>query len=457
MNVNKRPQSNRGPLLVKRNRRTDDYNDFFESQDIWKNLNKIRKYNKKADSPLKNSRIFIRVAPNMDINNLKGCIEALTEYVDPQKLFLQRSKSPHLPSHIVLQNFSVLDGCLVLSVLLSLKDKGWGSKVNKDYYKIPRESIIGGSIYLPKNCILRDSSFQKRFNRHPGFQMSESKYNVISTFKEVRISLQKNSSLSHFIFGVASFLSTLAFGKGNKNMNRQFEIASNGFGKRQNAFLNEIPFVNEVLFDIDLLMKTNRTIVEESNKQLQEHVRTLHKFNEASVEATTDSIKPVTASQKSASNRTTSSSRYDNVNSIPSSRERTPLASASAQGNKPGYLTQEQIKDHCSATIKASTELVKTKSAYQIFKVYVKYPKQTYIEKIFERLDELRCKTNCNIVVLNLNNLYESEPWFKALDISKYTTVTQAPHPSTVRVVSIGGVSEYIVQALDLIAKMLDS
>ncbi|CAI4355132.1 CIC_collapsed_G0011100.mRNA.1.CDS.1 [Saccharomyces cerevisiae] len=119
-------------------------------------------------------------------------------------------------------------------------------------------------------------------------------------------------------------------------------------------------------------------------------------------------------------------------------------------------MTQDEIKQHCIGTIKASMDAVKKKSSYQILKTYVRCPRQNYIDIVYQNLNDLRSKTNCNIVVLNLNNLHESQMWLESLNTTNYTSFAQAPHPSTIRVISIGGVGEYIVKALELILNILE-
>lgn len=74
---------------------------------------------------------------------------------------------------------------------------------------------------------------------------------------------------------------------------------------------------------------------------------------------------------------------------------------------------------------------------------------------MFSNLDELRNKSNCNIVVLHYNNEHESKQWLDGLDLTRYIRGQDEPNASTVRILSIGGVAEYIVTALEGILALL--
>lgn len=456
--------------IPKRNKRYSS-TEFYESQDVWKNLERIRTYNRQSTLPIKNSKLFILLPKTIDLNEVHSCIETLHEYIEPDKLQLHSNKESVTPIYLLLQNFNILDCCLILSTLFAFKNKKWVFPFNREFFTIPVEIDLSGSFYLPNNCTRISPKFGSR--EESRIKITESELKTLRNFKEVYIHSAIENSLTHFIEDVATFFSEIKFGKTIKqgSISKQFEKDSKQYSYGINLSIGELPFNIEDLMDVGDISNANSKIIEKSKANLIKYLNDLRDYNETAeklnVQKIVNTPEPVKQQQQatSAVDRTTPGSRYgsgtftQNRNVTPSG-DNTRYGSAHAQSdqsNRPHFMTQEEIKEHCIATIKASIDVVKAKSPYQILKTYIKCPRQNYIDILYQNLNDLRSQTNCNIVVLNLNNLHESTQWFTSLDVSKYTTFQQQPHQTTVRVVSIGGIGEHILKALELINNILNS
>lgn len=418
------------PKSLKKSRKQD----VFESQDIWKNLDRIRTQNTKAGNTIPHSFIYIPIFDNP--GDYEPCINALYEYVDSSKLKLQRCDDCVIPGYIYLQNFSIMDCCLVITILFGYKNKRWISpKDSKEFFNIPKGFNVSGTFYLPSSCT--------GYNVHDVPNLRESQFQTHYNFKEYYIS---STSLSQVVQNLAMLFQNIKFGKSSKATSTHFSKALNQIYQTIDLSVKEIPFLGEQLFNPINLTKFNSPAIEKSKNNLRGYAQQLMKYN-SSTEPTSSTL----LNKKEKHVTTTHPTARQNI----PSRTNTGTTAGTVHGSRPNFMTQDEIKQHCVATVKASQGVVKNKSPYQILKTYVKCPRQGYIDKIYQNLNDLRSQTNCNIVVLNLNNLHESKPWFDSLDVSKFTTYAQQPHPSTVRVVSIGGVGEHVQKALELIYKIL--
>ncbi|CCD24168.1 Snu56p NDAI_0C05090 [Naumovozyma dairenensis CBS 421] len=488
MPVKKRPRSYDTTFDLPTRKRRYQYSDIFESQDIWKNLDRIRAFHKNAEILIKNSCIFIDISPKADLDDIKLCLKKLNKFVSSKELQFHKSKDETFSSFITLQNFNILDCCLVLPILFALKSKASLRPLNRDFFKIPIDIPIGGTVYIHRNCkteILRTQT------QNTDIKFNVSEISQISNFKELHMNLPANKSLTHFMNAIVSFFSNAKFGKRADNISKRFAVALKGNEKRLKFGLSETSFIanGNGLFDMNLLMKSNIPIIETSEKNIANFVNTLKEYDNPTKPATLNTtvdrdlskqnIKTVdsqtqrtqTAAQYQAQQQQrlqtdkqqATTSRYGtatstiNLSTTQESRLRHPADGTQQLSERPNFMTQEQIKEHCLATLKAAESYVKSKSLYQILKLYIKCPRRDYIDQVYQNLNDLRSTTNCNIVVLNLNNLHESDTWFSTLDVSKFTSFVQQPHQSTVRVVSIGGVGEYILKALEAISKIMEA
>lgn len=133
----------------KRQRKTHD--DFFQSQDLWKNLDRVRTSYNEAESVMKNSCLFITVFTKSAIAEYKSCLKSLHEYVDAEKLQLIELEADY--GFIMLKSFTLLDCCLVFTVLFALKNKRWIAANSSEYFNIPSNVALAGCIYLRRTLL----------------------------------------------------------------------------------------------------------------------------------------------------------------------------------------------------------------------------------------------------------------------------------------------------------------
>lgn len=446
MSTKKRPYSIDGPAQFggKRYKRYNNQ-ELFESQDIWKNLDRVRKSNPNAIKPIKNSRMFV-LFEEKETSKIESLMEVLHKYVDEEKVSYVSKGSVNF---ISLKNFSILDCCLIFSIIFTYQHKKWSQSYTTDFFKIQKDLHISGNFFLPNNCIIERN--HDIYDDWP-LKITESKVGKVSTFQQYRIELLKNESLTHLFKDTANFLLRIKFPKCQKQIEKHFMIALKAHYNNVSTSIMELPFIGKTLLDLSYISKLNRPLIQKTNVNIMNYIEELDKYNNPS---TSSSIKPSldsnTGQMGDSSNH--SQNRTNQNMTSTNSRFSNPLQNEARKT----FLSQEQIKEHCMASVKASMDVVKTKSPYQIFKTYIKCPRGACLDMIYEKLNDLRSQTNCNIVVLHLNNVSESEPWFKSLSLEKYTSILNSPHPGTIRTISIGGVSEYMIKALQLILEIISS
>lgn len=449
----------------------------FQSFDIWKNLDKIRTTRKDVEQLLKGSLLILPVR-TQDKQQLEECMNELHKYISKDILQHYAKKGQQGGNalfYVVLKDFSILDSCFVLSVLLAFQKRLWMAPSEKSYFKISKNINLTGSFYLPKNIETEKGHITTFYRREsPISSILGVSFNVVPNFQQFHI---KSCHVTKFMNELSNFFSQIEFGKCEGNVIDRFQREYRRTDSQISLALYELPLIGDGLFDMKSFISKTRPIIETSKDQMVKHIADLKAYNEISdtkgvlssqqqKPSSTSSSNAVSSfkgdqtstaayqsqTQKYAANQPSSalhsSSRYSEPNS--------QLGARGTESHKADFMTQDEIKQHCIATIRASMDAVKKKSSYQILKTYVRCPRQNYIDVVYQNLNDLRSKTNCNIVVLNLNNLHESQPWLDSLNISEYSAFSQQPHPSTVRIISIGGVGEYIIKALELILNILE-
>lgn len=447
-----------GPVSnLKRQRKFQD--EHFQSQDIWKNLDRVRTTNSDAENEIRNSYLFITIFTKNAISEYKSCIKSLHGYVDAEKLRLSVLEDDF--GCITLKNFTLLDCCLVLAVLFAMRNKRWIAANEKEYFSIPSNVALAGSVYLPENCTWHCGE------RHrTSVPIVESRFPSIFGFRELSFSVSNSTSLTSFIGSLSALFSNIKFGKSTDSIIKVFHKSAKRRQEGINLSLYEDSLPFGFMFDMAKVRKENLSLIETSKANMKAYGEELILSNNKAIMSkenppTDDHQRKTTANTAGGSTLAIKQQalptdrNFANLESSRSPRSGTSTYSANSSNNN--FMTQEQIKDHCVATIKASMDVLKTKSPYQIFKLYVKCPRQHYADIVYQNLNDMRSKTNCNIVVLNLNNLHESNPWFDSIDVTPYTDSAQRPHPSTVRVISIGGIGEHMIKALDAISAVLNT
>ncbi|QLQ81917.1 hypothetical protein HG537_0G01710 [Torulaspora globosa] len=448
MPTKKRPSSPVVKPQVKKLRRFQ--NDKSRSQDIWKELDRVRTTNDNADSVLKNSCLFIPVLTKGAISQYADCVGCLHEYIDSKKLQLHKIKSDY--GFIALKQFSLLDCCLVLAVLLALKNKRWVAANSTDYFNVPSNVSLSGTFYLPIGSM--GPSVIK--SQYP-VSIVSSRYRAVMDFEEFYVDAPNGINLAPFMESVSLLFSQTKFNNPTSVL-KLFRQRFKTVHESLTLSLHDSSHVQSLLVDMAIVTKENAPLLKTSKDNLQSYAQDLVNYNNRT--APSDDSSSREGSNQAAGNAAETVKRVPSrQQTMSSDRAATPTEQPSTTrfSLNNSFMTQQQIKEHCVATVEASIDVMKSKSPYQIFRLYVKCPRQNYVDIIYQNLNDLRSQTNCNIVVLNLNNLHESDSWFDSLDLSPYTKSVQRPHPSTVRVISVGGIGEHITKALGLIHKILSS
>ncbi|CAD1783312.1 similar to Saccharomyces cerevisiae YDR240C SNU56 Component of U1 snRNP required for mRNA splicing via spliceosome [Maudiozyma barnettii] len=447
--------------LGKRYNKKSAYSDHFESQDIWKNLERIRHSNHLAGKTIKNSYICLLLQKKLDITLLTNCVDELHKYIEHDTLELQKQNES--TAILILKNFSILDCCLTISVISNLTSGRSLSSLSKSYFTVPNDIELNCTLFFFSN--FKHSKSRLRYSKENiDFRVSIAPFGLVQKISEVHISTSAGKTLSHFMQGLANFISEIKFGKHPQRIDRYITTRLANYRKILILNMSGLRFPEHDMFDPTELEK-NRQLLTRSQESLSEYKVNIQKYKKSLVSTSIETKAGNTANAEPSQNvnahsmaQSNGSIRFDLKNEN-NNIDHTQVTTTTYQAfpEKRGFLSQDQIKEHCIANISASRDVVKNKDGNEIFKMYIRIPKLKYIDMIYQNLNDLRNQTNCNIVVLNLNNLAESEPWLASLDLAKYTSVTQPPHPSTVRVVSIGGVSEYILNTLDLISGIMKS
>lgn len=220
--------------------------DKFESQDIWANLDRIKKTRSSSDKIIKNSILFIDPPQNKFI---KDSINFLSKYISPSKLHYSKIKDRY---YVTLEKFTPLDCCLVLPILLSSKDKIWIQPYNKDFTQISKDLHLSGSIFVPQNCYwTKDNMVKESLLTSTNFTVNESKISKLSSFREFYLKLHNSTSLTYFLNGILDFISSLNFGKNpSKSIKKQFGIVLNSYYNNLNLHIMETSLIRSALFDI---------------------------------------------------------------------------------------------------------------------------------------------------------------------------------------------------------------
>ncbi|SCU85222.1 LADA_0D06326g1_1 [Lachancea dasiensis] len=372
-------------------------------------------------------------------------------------------------AYICIQDFSALELALALGFILGNKGKRWFAKENKDSMVVPRKVPLRGSFYIHKTCKVN----QKTNDIPDGITIS--KYIQLNDFIEISI---EQYGVGPLMDAIIKLSIGMVFRKSPAQVNCEFSNSLRESKLRSQIAMTTVPFLDKnLLIDEDELFKSNGPALQKSQDLLNAYVNSLREYNEAiptlekgDKNASRASPQPVVTKKAPAP---ASTSRYSGTRSVGQSTSRYGMPNGGSAGNNNGrtlnpqsrsltsnYLTQEQVKEYSIATVKASIEAVQSKSPYQILKTYIKFPRHDYIDLLYDKLHDMRQETNCNVVVMNLNNVHESTSWFDSLDVAKHmenAKITSVPHPSTVRVVSIGGIGEHNVKALRLLLDVLNT
>ncbi|SCU93833.1 LAFA_0F18448g1_1 [Lachancea sp. 'fantastica'] len=457
MGVKKRPYSGgNGPRF--KSKRQDSY----DQSSLIATYRFFSRKKAETNTVIRRSAAFLLIT-NVEYSNLKSS-KAFAEMRSDTLEFIQPDDGVN---YLCIQNFTALDLALVLGFVFANRAKQWIGVGKEDPVYIPRQVPIRGSFYVHK------SSQPAMGTRGPTNGVTVAQFTELWNFTEISVD---RYGLPLLFDAICELLGNLSFKKSADRTKQEFPTRLRDLTLKRTIAVTSIPFLDrDILMDPATVSKINGPIIEESKKSLKSFVETVLKYNEAAPVKTTEATESAKApSNTSRSSRkiTPSTSRYSGSSNADQVSSRSVPArpvgangsgrtlDPQSRGSNANYLSQEQIRDYCIATVKASIDAVKSKSPYQILKTYIKCPRQHYVDLIYDNLHDLRSKTNCNAVVMNLNNVHESTAWFNSLNVSKHTKdskIVSVPHPSTVRVVSIGGIGEHNLEALKLLLELLET
>lgn len=436
-----------------RAKRQDTEND--RHDDLMGSLQILKKKYPALEKTLANGHVFVPLLRGSDANSFDGLISAASGISGNYTVVSDEDGV----SYFYCSNFNVLDCAFVLTLIFSKIDNRFsktGSALS--FERVSKGTAIRGSFFVYRSCdlsLLRYNSTAKRdvvqeknlFNTH----ISVSRVVDIAEFREVSV---MNYGFSRFLHSVVDALKSIKFRWAPVKINNIFAQNFKSYKCSSQMVLDEIPFASEgLLIDRQQILKQNLEAFEKTKSALEQFAKSVLEPDEGEENLEKEKARHFAAenSKLQPANPRQSSSRLNRGNQ-PFNKE--PTGHTRYTGSS--YLTHDEIKEYCVATIHATLEAVKRKSSYQILKTYIKCPRQYYIDIVYDNLNQLRSETNCNIVVLNLNNVHESTSWFDSLDLSKYTTVS-TPHPSTVKVVSVGGIGEHNLKALQMLLDLIQN
>lgn len=279
----------------------------------------------------------------------------------------------------------------------------------------------------------------------------------IREFKEVYF---EGRTLTDWMIGILNTFSKWRFRPVKENV-RELLVKSSLIQKQSLiSSISEIPFISQ-LFDVSLLNSKNKNLIESDYRHLETHMKHLETYNNEELslvskidnksKASRFSNSKVTNDQQRSSTKTTYS-RFNGVAPNSRSAQETVASNPHTRSTSQYNTSNEEILNYCIETIKASIAKVSERSSFQIIKSYVKCPRNA-VDMIYDHLNEIKAKTNCNVVVLNLQTIHESNAWFQQLHLN----ITSTPPPTSTRVVSVGGVGGNCKLALEMILGLMES
>ncbi|AGO10341.1 AaceriABL114Wp [[Ashbya] aceris (nom. inval.)] len=407
------------------------------TQSIWKCLPRLSEHEMDIDNAIKHSRLFIRLSSE-EQKHLRTIITAINDVIDAEKYAF------HTHS-IELRNFHITDCCVLLAFIMINLNKLRRGMGGTDYCSITKPFYLRCSVYVHRTCQVvqmptanKKTTFRRQLVRLP----------AVCAFKQVEF---QSADLKDLMQGILQQVSAWRFRPSPTHLHREFASALILQREQVANELAPMPVLTS-LIDMGLVASQNSAALEQTQRALEDHAQRLLLHNEQITVAAAEEVKPQATDSKP--------SRYSGMPTKgANSRYQGVPARASQHGGfqdrkqNPGFLSMRDITEYCIATIKATMEIVATKSAYQITRVYVKCPKSC-VDLLYQKLADLRTESSCNIVVLNIQTVHESTSWFDTLNMERHTPIV--PPPSTLRVVSIGGIGENCKKALLLLQKFLE-
>ncbi|AMD20999.1 HEL282Cp [Eremothecium sinecaudum] len=425
------------PTVIKKQKHDDGR--AIVTQSIWKSLPRLRERETDIDNTIKSSHVFL-ILSNEEKLYLKKFIKDISEVIDSKKyVFHERC--------VELRNFHIMDCCVFLAFVMINLNKFWRKSNENDSCSIIKPFLLRCSIFIHQSCQVKAPIP----SRKTSFQSQLAHVSKVPGFKQIEF---RSNDLKDLMSGILHQVSNWKFQPPKGSLHKEFADVLSVEKSRLTSAILQLPFFDKVM-NLEMAAASNALVIEESKKRLQEHAIKLQEYNDLVVvqkPKNTEEAKPQ-ASENSrpsrhigASGASSSTSRYQgSVNTHTATDGSTYFHDRKQNSN---YVSADDIRKYCIATVDASMDVVAGKSASQITRAYVKCPR-TLVDILYQKLTDIRSESNCNIVILNMQTVHESTAWFDKLNVQEYSRVS--PPPSTVRVVSIGGVGENCKRALRLL------
>ncbi|CDO92372.1 unnamed protein product [Kluyveromyces dobzhanskii CBS 2104] len=426
--------------------------------DLWKILPNITQHEAVVQLPIgkkiKHSQVFIKITPKQRLE--------LPIFLADLKRALELDNVSLHETFIELTAFTLLEGCVAITAILNyLRNVLIKPSNDIKYWEIDSTSLLRGSILVHKSVKVEQSDtvsdllFRKAVKPKP-FKCQLASVISIPQFKEVYL---EADSLSDWMVGLLNSLANCRFRPIRGSVTDLLEKNITLDRQRLMSSMSELPFLKE-LFDPALLAMKNKHLIDADHKNLEAFMTELQEHNNRELTVTSKSSTDSKAKHGAAVSSTnlrskagTTASRYKAGNSVPNKiNERRIQKNPAARVPQYPAVSAQDINRSCLAIIKASISKVAEKSSFQIIKSYVKFPK-SQLDLIHDNLEHIKSKTNCNMVILNLQTVHESTTWFQQLPIDSKID----PSPSSTRVLSVGGVGGKCKLALQMVLALLET
>lgn len=414
------------------------------TQDIWKSLPRLTRLELDIEKTIAYSKLFITLS-NEDYKYLKTIIKDIGEVINDDKYVFHES-------WIELRNFHVMDCCIFISFLMINLNRATRNLNQTNSCEIQKPFFLRHSVYAHKSCKVNVAPQNKKTT----FRAAMCHVSGLPNFKQVAF---QSTDLKDLMSGIAHQLSNWKFCPVKCKISKEFGTAILESKNRLSIALYRLPFLDKQL-SLDPITTENTTAIQESNQRLTGFIKRIHDYNNVvTIRDLKDkkdskplSQEPAKFPRYSGTTRTsnTAMKHQNSGNAYPSTfnqhhHDRKP---------RNGYVSNKEINLYCIATVDASMDVLAAKSASQITRIYIKFPR-ILIDLLYQRLSELRNNSNCNIVILKMQTYHESIPWFESINVEKYCTIV--PPPSTIRVISVGGIGENCKRALKLLRTFLEN
>lgn len=428
-----------------------------KTDDLWKVLSNVTEDQSVAQLPIdkkiKYSQVFIKITPEQRLK--------LPIFLADLKRALELDTITLYEMFIELKSFTLLEGCVAVTAILNYLHKTGATPTNVKYWDINAASLLRGTVLVHKSVKVAqtestsDLLFRKASKPRP-FKCQLATVCSIQHFKEIYL---EGETIWDWMKGLLNILNEWKFRPVNGSVTELLEHKANHERQRIVSSFSELAFLKGLL-DPEFLNRQNKRLIDIDNKELETFMTELQQYNEKELTIAAKASKDTKLKNSAAASPTnlrqkavTATSRYKGGNNIPIKvNERRLQHNTPSRAPQHSVVSSQDLHRYCIATIKASISKVTEKSAFQIIKSYVKYPR-SQIDLIYDNLNQIKSKTNCNVVILNLQTIHESNTWFEQLPIS----VNIDPPPSATRVISVGGVGGKCKVALEMILTLLET